>query len=248
MAVHLDGARIANAAAALGLPLRAFTTDVGVDVLSFGGTKNGLLFGEGVVVLNPDAVSGRSNTCASCRCSWPPRCASSRCSSRRCSPATCGCAAPARQRDGAAAGRCDRDIAGVQLTATGQANAVFAILPARSPSGCRSASVLLLGRATGEVRWMCAFDTTEADVDAFADMVRKEMARPLAPAHRARPSVEVQRAQERALDCSAGIQCQWLRSQTCQPPFAKSETKSCPLPVDALLLGSCGKWTSTTHV
>ena len=50
--------RVANAAAALGLPLRAFTTDVGVDVLSLGGTKNGLLYGEGIVVLNPDAVSG----------------------------------------------------------------------------------------------------------------------------------------------------------------------------------------------
>ena len=56
MKVHLDGARIANAAASLDVPMRAFTTDVGVDVLSFGGTKNGLLFGEAVVVLNPDAV------------------------------------------------------------------------------------------------------------------------------------------------------------------------------------------------
>ncbi len=56
MVVHLDGARLANAAATLDLPLRAFTTDIGVDVLSFGGTKNGLMFGEAVVVLNPDAV------------------------------------------------------------------------------------------------------------------------------------------------------------------------------------------------
>ena len=53
MQLHMDGARIANAAASLGVPLRAFTTDAGVDVLSFGGTKNGLLFGEAVVVLRP---------------------------------------------------------------------------------------------------------------------------------------------------------------------------------------------------
>lgn len=53
MVLHLDGARLANAAAALDLPLRALTTDVGVDVLSFGGTKNGLLFGEAVVFLEP---------------------------------------------------------------------------------------------------------------------------------------------------------------------------------------------------
>ena len=58
MKVHLDGARIANAAASLDVPLRAFTNAVGVDVLSFGGTKNGALFGEAVVVLNQDAVSG----------------------------------------------------------------------------------------------------------------------------------------------------------------------------------------------
>ena len=53
MTLHLDGSRISNAAAALGLPLAAFTTDVGVDVLSFGGTKNGLLAAEAVVVLEP---------------------------------------------------------------------------------------------------------------------------------------------------------------------------------------------------
>ena len=56
MKVHLDGARIANAAAALDVPMRAFTYAAGVDVLSFGGTKNGMLFGEAVVVLDPDAV------------------------------------------------------------------------------------------------------------------------------------------------------------------------------------------------
>lgn len=51
--VHMDGARLANAAAALHCSLRAMTTDSGVDILSFGGTKNGLMMGECVVVLNP---------------------------------------------------------------------------------------------------------------------------------------------------------------------------------------------------
>ena len=53
--VHMDGARLANAAAALGATpsaLRSFTIDAGVDVLSFGGTKNGLMFGEAVVFFN----------------------------------------------------------------------------------------------------------------------------------------------------------------------------------------------------
>jgi threonine aldolase len=51
--VHLDGARIANAASALGGDLRSFTTEAGVDVLTFGGTKNGLMYGEAVVLLDP---------------------------------------------------------------------------------------------------------------------------------------------------------------------------------------------------
>ena len=52
MLLHVDGARIAYAAVALGLELREITTDVGVDVLSFGGTKNGLMFGETVIFFN----------------------------------------------------------------------------------------------------------------------------------------------------------------------------------------------------
>lgn len=52
--LHMDGARLSNAAAALGLSLRALSTDAGVDVLSFGGTKNGLMSGEAVVFLNPE--------------------------------------------------------------------------------------------------------------------------------------------------------------------------------------------------
>ena len=58
MALHMDGARIWNAAAALGVPFREFTTDAGVDMLSFGGTKNGLLGAEAIVVLNPDRAAG----------------------------------------------------------------------------------------------------------------------------------------------------------------------------------------------
>ncbi|HEX5859423.1 MAG TPA: beta-eliminating lyase-related protein, partial [Microbacterium sp.] len=58
MRLHMDGARISNAAASLGLPLRAFTRDAGVDVLSFGGTKNGAMLGEAIVVLDPEASAG----------------------------------------------------------------------------------------------------------------------------------------------------------------------------------------------
>lgn len=54
MYVHMDGARIANACVALNINFKEMTTDCGIDVLSFGGTKNGLMIGECVVVLNDD--------------------------------------------------------------------------------------------------------------------------------------------------------------------------------------------------
>lgn len=58
MLLHMDGARLANAAVSLGLPFRAFTTDAGVDVLSFGGTKNGMMYGEAVCFLRPELAQG----------------------------------------------------------------------------------------------------------------------------------------------------------------------------------------------
>lgn len=58
MGVHIDGARLSNAAAALGTGLGAITAAAGADVVSLGGTKNGALAAEGVVVINPDRVSG----------------------------------------------------------------------------------------------------------------------------------------------------------------------------------------------
>jgi len=58
MLLHMDGARIANAAVSLNLPFRAFTTDAGVDILSFGGTKNGMMYGEAVCFLHPGLAGG----------------------------------------------------------------------------------------------------------------------------------------------------------------------------------------------
>lgn len=52
--VHMDGSRIANAVAALGVDIKTITTDAGVDILSFGGSKNGLVFGEAIVFINKE--------------------------------------------------------------------------------------------------------------------------------------------------------------------------------------------------
>ena len=65
MYIHMDGARLSNAAEALGVGLREITADVGVDILSFGGTKNGMMIGEAVVLFNerlmrnlPEGIKG----------------------------------------------------------------------------------------------------------------------------------------------------------------------------------------------
>src|SRR5919202_3677493 len=58
MLLHVDGARLANAAAHTGASLRELTADAGVDVLSFGGTKNGMMYGEAVVFLDPRLAEG----------------------------------------------------------------------------------------------------------------------------------------------------------------------------------------------
>jgi threonine aldolase len=54
MLLHMDGARIANAAVSLNMGFKAFTKDCGVDILSFGGTKNGMMMGEAVLFFNPE--------------------------------------------------------------------------------------------------------------------------------------------------------------------------------------------------
>jgi threonine aldolase len=176
LTVHMDGARIANAAASLGVPLRALTTDAGVDVLSFGGTKNGLLLGEAVVVLNPDAVRGVDYLRkSSMQLASKMRYVSAQLVAlldgdlwlRNASHAN-GMAA---RLESAA-----RAVPGVEITQAVQANTVFARIPADVADRLRKRFPFYTwDEATGEVRWVCSFDTTEADVDAFAAALSSEM-------------------------------------------------------------------------
>lgn len=183
MKLHMDGARISNAAASLGVRLREFTTDAGVDVLSFGGTKNGLLYGECVVVLSPAASEGLTFLRKiDMQLSSKMRFVSAQLvalleSDLWLRSAQHANAMAARLRAGVA------DAAGVEITQPTQANAVFAILPPGVADRVRQSFRFYdWNQATGEVRWMCAFDTTEADVDAFVSAVRREVAVALAPA------------------------------------------------------------------
>ena len=177
MLVHLDGARIANAAAALDVPLRAFTTDLGVDVVSFGGTKNGLMLGECVVVLNPDAVRGMAFLRKlSMQLASKMRFVSVQFDAllsgdlwlRNASQAN----AMAVRLEAAV-----RGLDGVEVQRPVEANAVFAILPPSVTERLQKRySFYVWDEKTGEVRWMTSFDTTEADVDGFAAALKDELA------------------------------------------------------------------------
>ncbi|NNH06904.1 threonine aldolase family protein [Cellulomonas fimi] len=167
--LHVDGARIANAAAALDLPLRAFTTDVGVDVVSLGGTKNGLLFGEAVVVLDDDAVVGLPYLRkADMQLASKMRFVSAQLVALLEQDLWLRSARHANAM--AARLRAGLETAGdrVRFSQPTQANGVFAALPPGVADALRRTWRFYDWRpANGEVRLMCAFDTTEADVDAF---------------------------------------------------------------------------------
>ncbi|PPH99902.1 threonine aldolase [Rathayibacter sp. AY1D1] len=188
MRLHMDGARIANAAAALGLPLRSFTTDAGVDVLSFGGTKNGILLGEAIVVLDPAASTGltflrKTNMQLSSKMRFisaqllallgdggeeePLWLRSARHAN----------AMAARLRSGLEEAIAACRITGLEFTQQTQANAVFATLPPGVADRLRAAYRFYdWNPATGEVRWVCSFDTTEDDIDAFTAAIQRELA------------------------------------------------------------------------
>ena len=176
MRLHLDGARIANAAASLDLPLRAFTTDAGVDVLSFGGTKNGLLFGEAIVVLRPEASDGltylrKMNMQLASKMRFVSAqliallegdlwLESARHANAMAARLAAAVARPARRQDHPA----------------GAGERRFAIIdPAVADRLRQTFRFYDWNPATGEVRWMCAFDTTPADVDAFAAAIAAEL-------------------------------------------------------------------------
>jgi threonine aldolase len=178
LTVHLDGARLANAAAGLGLPLAALTTDAGVDVVSFGGTKNGMLFGEAVVVLTPEAVSAMPHLRKlSMQLAAKMRFVSVQFEALLAGDLWLRSAAHANaMAQRLAAGV--RAVSGVEISYPVQANAVFARLPHEVTERLlKRYRFYYWNEAAGEVRWMCSFDTTEEDVDGFLAALHEEMTR-----------------------------------------------------------------------
>ncbi|MFN8646051.1 MAG: beta-eliminating lyase-related protein [Gemmatimonadales bacterium] len=172
--VHLDGARLANAAVSLGLPLAAFTTDLGVDLLSFGGTKNGLLGAEAVVFLQGTG----GDAMAYLRKQGMQLASKMRFLAAQFVALLEGDlwhrnAAHANAMARLLAERV-RDVPGITLTQPVQANGVFArVPPVHIPALQERAYFYVWNPEQAEVRWMTAWDTTEADVERFAAAVRE---------------------------------------------------------------------------
>lgn len=186
MALHLDGARVWNAAASLGTSLAAFTSEAGVDILSLGGTKNGLLGAEAIVVINPERAPGMTYLRKmNMQLASKMRFISAQLltlfeddlglrSARHAN------AMAARLRAGL-----ERMVANGEVPAGSlgfsqdtQANAVFALLDNAVADRIREKFRFYdWDRARGEVRWMCAFDTGADDIDAFLRVVHHELTR-----------------------------------------------------------------------
>jgi threonine aldolase len=171
--VHMDGARIANATAALDCSLRAHTFDVGVDALSFGGTKNGMAFGEAVLLRSPEhARAGTMIRKQATQLASKMRFISAQFIAMfeddlwRTSASHAN--AMALRLEAAL-----RDCPGVVFDRPASVNSVFPHIPAGAIAPLQEwCPHYTWDPATNQVRWVTSFNTTVEDIDRFAAGVR----------------------------------------------------------------------------
>jgi threonine aldolase len=178
MYLHVDGARLANAAVALGCSFKEMTTDLGVDALSFGGTKNGLLMGESCVLLNPTLDVDMK---------YRRKQMTQLCSKMRFMAAQfiCYLESGIWRRNAEHSNRMAQllrteveKVAGVKIMYPVQVNSVFAQLPTEVWHRLQERYFFYDWDETNDVvRWMCSFDTTEKDIHAFVDALKEELSR-----------------------------------------------------------------------
>jgi threonine aldolase len=172
--VHIDGARIANAAAALDATPRAITKDLGVDMLSFGGTKNGLMGGEAICFFNPELshVAAPYARKQAMQLASKMRYVSAQfeallAEDRWLKYASHANAMAQRLLAGV------RDIPGVEITRPVRANAIFAKMDRAAIERAQAkAFFYVFDPSVPEVRWMTHWATTETDIDAFVAAIK----------------------------------------------------------------------------
>ena len=172
MFLHMDGARISNAVAAQRLSLRQATRDLGVDVLSFGGTKNGLMGVEAVVFFRPDlAKDFRFVRKQGMQLASKMRFMSVQMEALLTKDLW--------RRNAEHANRMaqllqaeTKKIPGVKIVYPVEANGVFAQIPPEAIKKIQERYFFYVwSEEESVVRWMCSFDTTEDDVHRFAEFV-----------------------------------------------------------------------------
>jgi len=176
MFLHMDGARIANAAVSLELPFKAFTTDAGVDVLSFGGTKNGMMIGEAVCFLRPGIsqdfkyIRKQGMQLAS-----KMRFISAQFLSYFRNDLWRENALHANRMANSLAEKL-RMFKKIQITQLVQSNGVFVIIPHDVAERVRGQYFFYPWNETkSEYRLMTSWDTTEEDIDGFVSLLEKEL-------------------------------------------------------------------------
>lgn len=185
--LHVDGARISNAVASLNIPISELITDSGVDILSFGGTKNGMLMGEAVVIINQEHRTTKrlieDSSAATAPIEYYRKQNAQLFSKMRYVGAQfkayfrddlwLNSASHANKMAALLASRV-AEIPEVKITQKVQANGVFAIVPAAViPILQKKFFFYVWDYNLNEVRWMTSFDTTEDEIKLFADELQK---------------------------------------------------------------------------
>jgi threonine aldolase len=186
--LHLDGARLSNAAAALGVTFKAMTTDVGVDIISFGGTKIGALAAEAVVVTNSDSEVGSALAEAlpylrktSMQLASKMRFISAQLNalfgnSAKLALSNAINANTLALQLYAGCVRLAAEFPQIQVPNETQANAVFPIFPAEITDALQDEfHFYVWNQATGQVRLMLSWDSTQEDVNAFLELLESNL-------------------------------------------------------------------------
>jgi threonine aldolase len=174
MRVHLDGARLANAVAALDVDVRALTIDAGVDVVSFGGTKNGMMYGEAVVFCDP-ALAEHARFIRKQATQLPSkmRYVAAQFEALLTDDLWLRNAAHANAMSTRLADAV-RGLDGVELVREPEVNSVFARLAPDAIARAQAQSFFWMwDEALDEVRWMTSWDTTAADIETFVAVLTR---------------------------------------------------------------------------
>jgi threonine aldolase len=176
MFLQMDGARIANAAAALDMPIKNFTFDCGVDVLSFGGTKNGMMYGEAIVFANASLCENfKYIRKQGMQLASKMRYISAQFSAYLSDDLYLKTARHANAMAQLLVEKLSA-IPEVKITQKSTANAVFAKLPKEIIKPLQDEYFFYeWDEQNNEVRWMCSWDTTETEIENFVSLIKKNI-------------------------------------------------------------------------